>query len=148
MKILIDADGCPVVGITVEIAKEFNIETVIISDTSHIFESDYAKTIVVSKGSDSADFYIVNHSEKNDIVITQDFGLAAMCLARNAIPINQYGFVYDNSNIDAMLMRRHENKRLRQQGIKHHGRSIKKRTKDDDEKFALKLRSVLENLMY
>ncbi len=146
MKILIDADGCPVVSLTVEIAKEFNVKAVIISDTSHIFNSDYAETIVVSKGQDSADFYIVNHLNENDIIITQDFGLAAMCLAKNAIPINQYGFIYDDSNIDIMLMRRHENRMLRHRGIKRHIKNIKKRTKADDKKFVFKLRSVLEKL--
>lgn len=144
MKILIDADGCPVVNITVEIAKEYNVEVIIISDTCHIFESDYAKTVTVSKGSDSADFYLVNHCKKNDIVVTQDYGLAAMCLARNAVPINQYGFVYDNSNIDEMLMRRYENKKNRMMGIRNHGKSIKKRTKQDDIKYSDKLKAVIE----
>ena len=84
MKILIDADGCPVVDICIKSAKRHEIECLILCDTSHIFEHEGAKTVTVSKGADSVDFKLVNLLECGDIVVTQDYGLAAMCLARGA----------------------------------------------------------------
>ena len=91
MTILIDADGCPVVDIAVKIAVKHKIDCIILCDTSHIFEKAGAKTITVSKGSDSVDFALVNMVQAGDIVVTQDYGLAAMCLARRAVPISQNG---------------------------------------------------------
>jgi len=145
MKIIIDADGCPVVDITVKIAQDRNIKVIIISDTSHIFDYDDVETVVVSKGANSADFSIVNKLYKNDIVITQDYGLAAMCLAKKAIPINQNGFIYSNSNIDNLLYKRHISKKIRQSGGKIP--YMKKRKKQNDEKFIKCLLSVIDRIM-
>ena len=85
MRILIDADGCPVVDIAVQTAKENCIECIILCDTSHVFEKEGAATVTVSKGADSVDFALVNMIQPGDIVVTQDYGLAAMCLARKAL---------------------------------------------------------------
>lgn len=81
MKILIDADGCPVVDITLQEAARFHIETIILCDTSHLIQREGARTITVSKGADSVDFTLVNLVSAGDLVVTQDYGLAAMCLA-------------------------------------------------------------------
>ncbi|MDD2484663.1 MAG: DUF188 domain-containing protein, partial [Eubacteriales bacterium] len=89
MKILIDADGCPVVDVTIDIARENGLECLILCDTSHVFEREWARTIMVSKGADSVDFKLVNLLSPGDIVVTQDYGLAAMCLARGALPLSQ-----------------------------------------------------------
>lgn len=83
--ILIDADGCPVVELTIKLAKKYGIQCLIVHDTSHEFSSDYAQVMVVDKGADSVDYRIVNRVNPGDIVITQDYGLAAMCLSRKAI---------------------------------------------------------------
>ena len=83
MKILIDADGCPVVKQTIE------IEVIVFCDTSHIINSDYAKTVTVSKGADSVDFALVNQVSRGDIVVTQDYGLSAMVLSKGGKPITQ-----------------------------------------------------------
>lgn len=81
MKIFIDGDGCPVIDLTISMAKNYGLECIIICDTAHSIERDDAKTITVSKGRDSADFYLVNMLSKEDICVTQDYGLAAMCLS-------------------------------------------------------------------
>lgn len=133
MKILIDADGCPVVKKAISVAKQFNIQCIIVCDTSHIFYDDYAETVTVSKGADSADFAIVNIAEKNDIVITQDYGLAAMCLSKQAVAINQNGMIYNNDNIDALLFARYTAKKIRNSGGRLKG--PKKRTADNDKAF-------------
>ena len=133
MKILIDADGCPVVDITVKIAVENKLDCIILCDTSHVFEKPGAKTITVSKGSDSVDFALVNMVQAGDVVVTQDYGLAAMCLARRAVTINQNGLVYTDNNIDALLNERHEAKKIRMAGGRLKGNS--KRAAEQDIEF-------------
>ena len=141
MTIFIDADGCPVVDITVKIAAEHKIDCVILCDTSHVFEKVGAKTITVSKGSDSVDFALVNMVEAGDIVVTQDYGLAAMCLARRAVPVNQNGLVYTNDNIDILLHERYTSKKIRMAGGRLKGPS--KRTAGQDDAFDKALRGLL-----
>ena len=143
MKILIDADGCPVVDITVKIAKENNIKCIIFCDTSHTFNYDEIETIVVSKGADSTDFEIVNMVQDGDIVITQDYGLATMCLAKKGIPINQDGMVYNDSNIDSLLFSRYISKKVRMSGGRVKG--PKKRTEEQDKHFQLTLQRELNS---
>ena len=133
MKILIDADGCPVVDLSVAAAKKHGAECVIICDTSHVFDKDGARTVVVEKGADSADFKIVNMLSKGDLVVPQDYGLAAMCLARGAAVISQNGLVYNDKNIDELLFSRYVSKKVRLSGGRLKGPH--KRTSEQDEKF-------------
>jgi len=141
MTILIDADGCPVVDIAIKIAVERKVDCVILCDTSHVFERDGARTITVSKGSDSVDFALVNMVQAGDIVVTQDYGLAAMCLARKAVPISQDGMAYTSDNIDALLLARHTAKKIRMSGGRLKGNS--KRTPDQDVAFGRKLKELM-----
>lgn len=141
MRILIDADGCPVVDIAIKISKKYNIECIIICDTSHFFKKEGAETITVSKGADSVDFALVNMLENGDIVVTQDYGLAAMCLAKNAIPINQDGMIFDNNNIDALLLSRHTARKIRNAGGRLKGHA--KRTNSQNKAFEEKLKEII-----
>ncbi len=145
MRILIDADGCPVVDETIAVAKEKGAECLIICDTSHEFSRDGARTIVVEKGSDSVDFALVNLLQKGDIVITQDYGLAALCLAKGGIPISQDGVLYTDDNIDALLGARHFAAKVRRGGGRLRGN--KKRTKEQDERFVEELMKLTATLL-
>lgn len=142
MRILIDADGCPVVDIAVQAAKENKIECIILCDTSHVFEKEGARTIIVSKGADSVDFALVNMIQPGDIVVTQDYGLAAMCLAKKAVTVSQDGRIYDNSNIDSLLFARHNSKKIRMAGGRTKGPS--KRTVEQDERFGQTLLALIK----
>ena len=142
MTIFIDADGCPVVDITVKLANQAQVNCIIICDTAHIFEKPGAKTITVSTGSDSVDFTLVNMISPGDIVVTQDYGLAAMCLARRAVPISQDGMIYSNNNIDGLLMQRHTAKKIRMAGGRLKGPA--KRTPEQNAAFEANLRVLLE----
>lgn len=142
MRILIDADGCPVVDITIKTAKEFGARCLILCDTSHIFEKEGAETLTFSKGADSVDFALVNMMNKGDIVITQDYGLAAMCLARGGKILNQNGMVYNSENIDSLLYARHTAKKMRNAGVRLKG--PKKRDPQQDKAFEYALRKMLE----
>ncbi len=142
MRILIDADGCPVVDLTVRLAKKYGIECTILCDTSHEFNRDGAQTVVVEKGSDSVDFKIVNLVGEGDIVVTQDYGLAAMCLARKAIPVSQNGLVYTDKNIDQLLFTRYVSKKIRNAGGRMKGPS--KRTPEQDKAFEAALERLIK----
>lgn len=142
MKILIDADGCPVTKIAVDEAEKHSIKAVIYCDTSHDFSSYNAKVITVSKGSDSADFALVNDAENGDIVITQDYGLAAMALAKKAIAITQNGLIINDFNIDGLLTGRHVAKAARRAG--KHVKGPARRTQRQDEEFRAALLSLIE----
>ena len=146
MKILIDGDGCPVIDIAISVAKKFNIEVVIMCDTSHIFKKEGAKTMVFSKGADSVDFALINYLEKEDIVITQDYGLAAMAMNKASYVINQNGMIYNDENIDRLLYSRHISKKIRKSGGKTKG--PKKRTKEDDINFEKTLNEILELIYF
>ena len=108
MKILIDADGCPVVDLTVRIAAQYKVPVLILCDTAHQIQRNGAQTLIFGKGTDSVDFALVNRVHPGDLVITQDYGLASMCLARRARVLNQNGLEYTPENIDGLLFRRHE----------------------------------------
>lgn len=140
-RILIDADGCPVVDETIAVAKRFSTECLILCDTSHRFERDGAQTLTFSKGADSVDFALVNLVQKDDIVVTQDYGLAAMCLAKHALVINQNGVLYTAENIDGLLMARHTAKKIRSSGGRIKGPT--KRTNAQDEAFIAALTALL-----
>lgn len=142
MKILIDADGCPVVDITVRTAQKHNIDCLILCDTSHVFERVGATTLTFSKGADSVDFALVNRVSGGDIVVTQDYGLAAMCLSRNALVLNQDGLEYTEDNIDPMLLARHTARKIRSSGGRVKG--PKKRTPEQDKAFEASLELLLE----
>lgn len=144
MKIYVDADGSPVVNTAINVAKEFNLEIILVKNYAHRIHDDYAQVISVDISQDSADLYIVNHLNKGDIVITQDYGLAALVLSKDANVMNQNGMIFTKDNIDHMLNRRHIHSKIRRQG-KHHSK-VKKRTSKSNSIFETKLRELIENI--
>lgn len=145
MRILIDADGCPVVNETIKVAHKFNLESIIFCDTSHNFDEKNVKVIVVSRGIDAVDFAILNNIENGDIVITQDYGLASLVLSRNSYAINQSGMVYTNENIDELLYSRYISKKMRNSGARIKG--PKKRDKSQDIIFKENLEKLILNII-
>ena len=144
MQILIDADACPVVDITLDCAVPKNIPVVLVCDSSHELSRANARTIYVDKGSDSADYHLVNLVQNEDIVVTQDYGLAAMALARGARVLNQNGMRYTADNIDALLLARHTARKIRMGGGRLRGPS--KRTSAMDDAFREALSAMLDSL--
>lgn len=140
-RILIDADGCPVVDEAAALAGRFGAECLILCDTSHVFEKAGARTLTFSKGADSVAFALVNLVEPGDVVVTQDYGLAAMCLARRARVLSQDGMEYTANNIDALLLARHTAQKIRSGGGRLTG--PKKRTRTQDAAFLRALEHLL-----
>ena len=134
MRILVDADACPVKDIIEEVARSMQIPVTMFIDTSHILTSDYSEIVMVSKAPDAVDFALINRSNRGDIIITQDYGGGAMALGKGAYAIHPNGKVYTNENIEVMLMERDIAKKRRRAGDRIRGRS-RKRTSDDNDRF-------------
>ena len=142
MNVLIDADACPVVNIAVSLSKEKAIPCLLVCDTAHRIERDGAEPLTIDKGADSADFALVNRVTPGDIVVTQDYGLASMCLAKGARVLHQDGWEYTPWNMDALLFQRHEARKYRLSGGRTKG--PKKRTREQDAAFAAAFQKLLQ----
>ena len=135
MRIYVDADACPVIPIVEQVAEKNNIAVTLLCDTNHVLDSDYSEVKIIGAGADAVDFALINLCRKNDIVVTQDYGVAAMALGKRAYAIHQSGKWYTDENIDQMLMERHLGKKARRASGKNHLKGPKKRTGEDDVRF-------------
>lgn len=141
MRIWVDGDACPVKEIVVKTAREFSLPVTMVIDTSHQLRSDYAEILTVDKQADSVDLAIINRASKGDLLVTQDYGLAAMALGKGLRAIHQSGMEFTNENIDELLFTRALSGKMRRAGKKTSG--PKKRTRQDDEAFEAAFRTLL-----
>lgn len=144
MRILIDADACPTVRITEQVAEKKGIPVTLLCDTNHVLQSTYSEVITVGAGADAVDFKLMSICQKGDLVVTQDYGVAAMILGKGAYGIYQSGKWYTNENIDQMLMERHMTKKARNAKKKHHLKGPAKKAAEDDQHFEDSLRRLIE----
>ena len=142
MKVLINADACPVVDIVVRLCAKHAVPCLLLCDTAHAVYREGTETLIFDKGADSVDFALVNRVDSGDIVVTQDYGLASMCLARGARVLHQDGWEYTEYNIQALLFQRHESGKYRRAGGRVKGPS--KRTKQQDKDFEVALQKLLQ----
>ena len=142
MKVLIDADACPVVDIAVRLCKLHGIPCLLLCDTAHIMHKDGAETLIFDKGADSVDFALVNRANPGDIVVTQDYGLASMCLGKRVQVMHQDGWEYTEDNISGLMEQRHIAKKHRLAGGRMKGPV--KHTKALDEAFENAFQQMLQ----
>ena len=133
MRILVDADACPVKDIIVNTAKHQGIPVIMVADTAHDLDDGYSTVRIVDKGRDSADFALISMAEKDDVVVTQDYGVAAMALGKGAKALNPGGLVYTDDNIGRLLAERHIGQKIRRGGGRTKGPA--RRTREDDQRF-------------
>ena len=143
MKIYVDADACPVTWIAERVAKEHGIPVVLLCDTNHVLSSDYSEIRIIGAGADAVDIALINLCQRGDIVVTQDYGVAALALGKGAKAIHQSGRWYTDENIDGLLMERHMAKVARR-SAKHHLKGPAKRTEEDDRRFEDSFRKLIE----
>ena len=143
MTIYIDADACPVTRIVERVAMEHDIPVVLLCDTNHVLSSDYSEIRVIGAGADAVDIALINLCQRGDIVVTQDYGVAALALGKGAKVIHQSGRWYTDENIDGLLMERHMAKVARR-SAKHHLKGPAKRTDEDDRRFEESFRRLIE----
>lgn len=146
MKIMVDADACPVKELIISSAKRHGLEVIMVCDVAHtlFYPEDFVTIVTVDQGADSADLAIANRTQGGDICITQDYGLASLLLAKKATVLHPNGFFYTQENIDRMLFERHISREMRRQK-KSRGGHIRKRTKEDDEKFLSALEQAIKS---
>lgn len=147
MHIWVDADACPVIAIIERSAKQKRIPVTLLCDTNHILNSDYSEIIVVGAGADAVDFALINRCKTGDLVVTQDYGVAAMALGKLARAIHPSGRVYTDDNIGGLLMDRHLAQQARRASGKFHGKGPKKRTAADNVEFQVSLEHLLDEIM-
>lgn len=144
MRIFIDADGCPVVHETIDLVQKMNIPVTVVKNYAHELQSEYAEIITVDISRDAADFYIANHLKHEDVLITQDYGLAALALSKKCRILTQNGLLITDHNIMRLLDARHVNQKMRQ--TKKIYTKHKKRTAEDDELFKAALLKLLKEV--
>lgn len=147
MQIFVDADACPVVRIVERIAGKYQVPVTLLCDTNHVLYSEYSEVIVVGAGADAVDYKLISICHKRDIVVTQDYGVAAMALGKGAYAIHQSGKWYTNENIDQMLMERHLAKKARRSNSRNHLKGPRKRTEEDDNRFAESFEKMICKVM-
>ena len=143
MKVYIDADACPVTRIAERVAKERGLPVVLLCDTNHVLNSDYSEIRVIGAGADAVDIALINLCQRGDIVVTQDYGVAALALGKGAKAIHQSGRWYTDENIDGLLMERHMAKVARRKS-KNHLKGPAKRTDEDDRRFEESFQRMIE----
>ncbi len=145
LNILVDADACPVKTIIERVAREYRIPVTMLIDSSHVLRSDYSEIVTVGQGADAVDLALINRLRPGDIVVTQDYGVAALALSRRARGINQNGLLFTDSNIEGLLLERHNSRKLRKSGVRTGG--FKKRTPEEDRRFEAAFRQLCENAL-
>ena len=146
MKIFVDADACPVVRQIEAVAKSYQVPVVLLCDTNHVLRSSYSTVKIVGAGADAVDIALINLCHAGDIVVTQDYGVAALALGKHAYAVHQNGWEYTDENIDRLLMERHVLKKARRASAKFHAKGPHKRTAADDEKFSRRLEYLLQRV--
>ena len=142
MRIIVDGDACPGVSIIQNVAKKYKLDLILYCDINHYINLEYGEVKVVDSGFQSVDMYIMNVCREKDIIITQDYGVAAICLSKKCYVINPKGYYYNDENIDRLLDERHINQKIRKSGGKTN--NPKKRTKDDDIRLEKNLLKIIE----
>lgn len=141
MKLLIDADACPqaVLRLCLEAGRRHGLPVVTVANIHHRIASD--RHIIVDGGAQEADLKIANLAEAGDIVVTQDWGLAALVLAKQARCLSPAGREYRPERLDFLLEERELKAKFRRGGGRTKG--PKKRTAEDDAHFAAALARLL-----
>ncbi|PYZ94864.1 hypothetical protein CR194_04885 [Salipaludibacillus keqinensis] len=124
MKIYVDADACPVKDLAIAVAKEADIPVVLVKSYAHFSiadEPEGVKTVYVDTGAEAADYKIMQMAQKDDIIITQDYGLASLGLAKGCQVVHHKGFAYTNENIDQLLDSRYMSAMARKSGQRTKG---------------------------
>ena len=147
MEIFVDADACPVVRAIEAIARKYKVPVTLLCDTNHILRSDYSQIRVIEAGADSVDIALINLCHAGDVVVTQDYGVAAMALGKKAVAVHQNGWCYTDENMDGLLMERHLAKKARRASHKNHLSGPRKRTAADNETFVLKFEALLQEVL-
>lgn len=142
MRILVDGDACPVIKEILDHADD--VEVCIFVDVNHAAGDPRGTWIIADQGRDSVDLKLVNNTRRGDIVVTQDYALAALALAKGACCLHQDGWRYTDANIDGLLASRYEAGKARRAGYRTKG--PKKRGREQNVCFVESLKMLLNEM--
>jgi len=144
--IFVDADACPVTRLVEELAEKYKLPCTLLCDTNHVLQSDYSEVKIIGAGADAVDFALINLCSEGDVVVTQDYGVAAMALGKKARAIHQSGKIFTDENIGGLLEERHVKKMARMASSKNHIKGPRKRTPEDDRRFYESFERLLKEI--
>ncbi|WP_129596801.1 YaiI/YqxD family protein [Anaerophilus nitritogenes] len=147
MTIYVDGDACCVKEYIIDHSKKYPIKVVIVISICHV--SNHQKDveyIIVDNENQSVDMMIMNKVQRNDVVITDDYGLASLLLGKQVLCLSTRGFIYTQENIEDLLIRRYINMKRMRGGNKVKGPS--KRSKEDDITFINNFNKILQKSLY
>lgn len=142
--LLVDADACPrsCLDMAYRLAREYRWQLVTVASFHHdLGARGDAEHLTVGDEPEATDVALANRTRAGDVVVTQDYGLAALVLAKQAAALGPGGRVYTPENIHLLLAERHLQARWRRGGGRTRG--LAGRTADDDRRFEGALRRLL-----
>lgn len=142
MRILVDGDATPQREEIAVVCKKYNVEMIVYVDWAHSVSSEMYIVKTCSVGDDNVDMMILNDVRENDLVISQDYGLASLALLKKAKVLHVSGSIIDENNIDSLLMQRYMGSKLRKEN--KHIKGPKKRTKYIEDKFIKSLEELIK----
>jgi Uncharacterized protein conserved in bacteria len=146
MKVIVDGDGCAGRHIIEKVCRELKVELIIICNINHAIFSDYAEVKIVDSGFQNVDMHVMNNCQKGDVVVSQDYGVAAMCLSKGAACTSPSGYIFSDKNIDRLLFERHIKSELRRSSTKNlKGTNPRKRNTEDDKRLEESLIKLIKN---
>lgn len=145
MKILVDADACPVKDEIVQCSKLFNLTLIMFVDVNHRLDKYDVQVVTVDQGSDSVDLALINAMSPGDLIVSQDYGVASLALAKRGHVIHPSGMIINEGNIDQLMFERHINREIRKN--KSRGTKHKKRTMDDNIRFSEQIKRYIEQIL-
>lgn len=142
MKILVDGDGCPVISLITETAAKNNLKLIVYTDLNHHYQLEYGSLKMVDQGFQAVDMVLYNNIEAGDLVITSDYGLAALALSAEAAVLGFSGREFTEDNIKGLLAQRHLEFKARKRRGRH--TKHKKRSEADNKKFIANLKRIIK----
>ena len=144
-RILVDADAAPVKQEVFRVALRYGIKVILVSNSPiNIQEEDWLESVVVSGQFDAADDWIVEHVQKNDIIVTGDIPLAARCLKKAARVLDYRGLIFTENSIGNMLATRDLMAHLRNIGVNTSGPKVF--VKKDRSRFLQSLDTIIQSI--
>ncbi|RHW41028.1 DUF188 domain-containing protein [Neobacillus notoginsengisoli] len=139
-----DADSCPVKEEIAHVASDFSVSVIFVASYAHTVRNPlYSEWEwrYVDSSREAADLYIMNHSFKGDVVITQDIGLASTLLPKGVYVLSPKGILFEDKEIQTALDIRYLNAKARARGI--YGKGPSPFTEGERKRFVRELASVL-----
>lgn len=145
IKIMVDADACPVKEIIERAAARHGVPVEMVTATAmRDRPTPGVEVIRIPSGPDAVDDWIIDHCGTGDIVVTQDIPLAAACIERGAQVIENRGEVLDAGNIGVRLAMRNFSMGLREAGVLDEGCGPRPLAPRDRQRFAQALGQLLD----